>query len=125
MEIGQLVKRAVVTVGPGHTLAEAAQRMTDRNVGAAVVLFDDEGPGIISERDILRAIAGGCDLRSATVGDHMTSKAVVGSSSWDVNRAARTMIAGGFRHLVVVDQGSELGILSIRDLVEVLVPESE
>jgi CBS domain-containing protein len=94
--------------------------MADRNVGAAVVLTDDS-PGILSERDILRAVAAGSDLGSATVSDHMTWNAVVATPGWDVETAARTMIERGFRHLVVVEEGAEVGILSIRDLVGALL----
>ena len=122
MQLGSLVRRAVVTVGPTHTLADAARRMAERNVGAAVVLTDD-APGIISERDLLRAVAGGADLDIATVGEHMTWNAVVATPAWDVETAARTMIERGFRHLVVVQEGAEVGILSIRDLVGALLGE--
>lgn len=125
VEIGELVRRDVVAVGVGHTLDEAARLMTDHNVGAAIVMFDDGGPGIISERDILRAIAKGVDVRTATVAEHMTSTPVTATSTWDVATAARTMVRGGFRHLVVLDDGCEVGILSIRDLVASLVPNGD
>ena len=124
MQIGPLVRRELVTVGPTHTLAQAAKQMTDHKVGCAVVLGDD-APGIISERDILRAIGAGIDPQSATVADHATWNAVSASESWDVSQAARTMIDGGFRHLVVIGDGAtEIGILSIRDLVAALLDGS-
>ena len=124
MHIGELVRRNLVAVGPTHTLAEAASMMVDRNVGSAVVVTD-EAPGIVSERDILRAIASGVDPKTAKVADHMTWNAVSAAPTWDVAQAARTMIAGGFRHLVVVDETREIGILSIRDLVFALFGEHE
>jgi CBS domain-containing protein len=69
-------------------------------------------------------VAQGADLTEATVGDHMTWKAVVATTSWDVETSARTMIEGGFRHLVVVEDGREVGVLSIRDLVLALLERS-
>jgi CBS domain-containing protein len=116
VNVGELVQRQLVTVSPTDSLTETARRMTERNVGCAVVPTD-EGPGIITERDVLRAIASGLDPDSATVGDHMTSRAVVATPSWDLESAARAMLDGGFRHLVVVDRDGEIGILSIRDLM--------
>jgi CBS domain-containing protein len=122
MEIRDLVVRDLVTVGPTHTLAQAATLMNAKRVGSAIVLTD-ETPGIISERDILRAVAEGADLSAATVGDYMTWNAIVATSQWDVMEAARTMQVHGIRHLVVVDGVSahEIGILSIRDLVTAIL----
>jgi CBS domain-containing protein len=116
VEIRELVVRDLVTVGPAHTLVQAAQKMTARRVGAAIVLTD-EGPGILSERDVLRAVAEGADVTTATVGEYMTWNAIVATSTWDTMTAARTMLEHGIRHLVVVDGVEEVGILSIRDLV--------
>ena len=116
MEIRDLVVRDLVVVGPAHTLSQAAQMMTAHRVGSAIVMTD-EGPGILSERDVLRAVAEGADPKVATVGDYMTWNAIVANSSWDTVAAAKTMLENGFRHLVVVDGVAEVGILSIRDLV--------
>ena len=116
MEIRDLVVRDLVTVGPAHTLAQAAKLMNGKRVGSAIVLTD-ESPGILSERDVLRAVAEGVDPNSATVGDYMTWNAIVATSEWDTMEAARTMLEHGFRHLLVLDGSSEVGILSIRDLM--------
>ncbi|MDQ1505707.1 MAG: hypothetical protein QOD57_3434 [Actinomycetota bacterium] len=116
MEIRDLVVRDLVTVGPAHTLAQAAKLMSAKRVGSAIVL-SDESPGILSERDVLRAVADGADPAVATVGDYMTWNAIVATSEWDTMEAARTMLEHGFRHLVVIDGSSEVGILSIRDLM--------
>ena len=116
MEIRELVTRDLVAVGPAHTLAQAAQMMAARGVGSAIVITDD-GPGILSERDLLRAVAEGADPRAAAVADYMTWNAIIANSSWDTVTAAKTMLEHGFRHLVVVDGVEEVGILSIRDLV--------
>jgi CBS domain-containing protein len=92
--------------------------MGAKRVGSAIVLTD-ESPGILSERDVLRAVADGADPTVATVGDYMTWNAIVATSEWDTMEAARTMLEHGFRHLVVIDGASstEVGILSIRDLM--------
>jgi CBS domain-containing protein len=116
MEIRDLVVRDLVTVGPAHTLAQAAKLMNGKRVGSAIVLTE-EAPGILSERDVLRAVAEGADLAVATVGDYMTWNAIVATSEWDTMEAARTMLEHGFRHLVVIDGDHEVGILSIRDLM--------
>jgi len=118
MEIRDLVVRDLVIVGPAHTLAQAAKLMSAKRVGSAIVLTD-ESPGILSERDVLRAVADGADPAVATVADYMTWNAIVATSEWDTLEAARTMLEHGFRHLVVIDGESsqEVGILSIRDLM--------
>lgn len=116
MEIRDLVVRDLVCVGPTHTLAQAAKLMSAKRVGSAIVLTD-EAPGILSERDVLRAVADGADPTVATVGDYMTWNAIVATSEWDTLEAARTMLENGFRHLVVIDGAHEVGILSIRDLM--------
>jgi len=116
MEIRDLVVRDLVTVGPAHTLAQAAKLMSAKRVGSAIVLTE-EAPGILSERDVLRAVADGADPTVATVGDYMTWNAIVATSEWDTMEAARTMLEKGFRHLLVIDGDQQIGILSIRDLM--------
>lgn len=108
----------LVTVGPAHTLREAAEIMTRWRVGAAVVLDPDgAGPGIITERDLLRAVASGVDLDRARVTDHVTRDAVVGVEGSPLQEAAEVMLRGGFRHLIVVEEGgSVVGMLSMRDV---------
>ena len=116
MEIRELVVRDLVTVGPTHTLAQAAKLMNGKRVGSAIVLTE-EAPGILSERDVLRAVAEGVDPEQATVADYMTWNAIDATSELDTMEAARTMLEHGFRHLLVIDGDHEVGILSIRDLM--------
>jgi CBS domain-containing protein len=126
MEVGPLVTRDIVVVGPHHSLSEAARRMNDRGVGSAVVTTDDGRPGIITERDLLKAMAAGVDPDDAVVEDYMTANPITASASWDVRDAARQMLEFGFRHLVVLgDRGEPSGIISIRDLVRVLLDERD
>jgi CBS domain-containing protein len=120
MDVGDVMRRDLVIVGTDTSLRKAAELMTSRKVGSAIVRTDDN-PGIISERDILRAVAEGADPESKTVGDYMTWDAVVAFPSWNLDKAISTMIEGGFRHLIVVDDGIEVGVLSIRDLAAQLV----
>lgn len=124
MEIGPLITQTVVTIGPDHNLGEAARRMVSKRVGSAVVLRQEGQPGIITERDLLRAISDGVDLQTTPVENYMTSEAITASASWEVMEAARRMVDGGFRHLVVLDDmGQVSGMLSIRDLVQALLEE--
>lgn len=108
----------VVTVGPQHTLREAARRMTARSVGAAVVLDEDQpGPGIITERDILQCNGVGQDIDEELVRDHLTAGLVYAADDWSLETAADLMVRGGFRHVIVVEGGDVVGILSMRDIV--------
>jgi len=118
MQVREGMSTVVLTVGPGHTLREAAAAMYERRVGAAVVLDPDGmGPGIITERDVLLSVAGGQDPDAEKVADHLTADLVFASPSWSLEQAAAAMVKGGFRHLVVVDAGETAGILSVRDIV--------
>jgi CBS domain-containing protein len=111
---------AVLTVGPTHTLRQAAKRMAGRKVGAAVVMDPDgNGPGILTERDVLEALAQDQDPDVEVAGDHLTPDAVTATPDWDLQRAAQVMVDGGFRHLVVCEGDDVVGVLSVRDLVRV------
>ena len=124
MDIRSSIRDGVLTIGPQHTIRAAAQAMADRKVGSAVVMTEDGRPAILTERDILRAVAAGVDLDRTPVEEHMTSEPVTASPAWDVVKAADAMIRGSFRHLIVVDSsGSVEGVLSIRDLVAALLSE--
>jgi CBS domain-containing protein len=108
----------VLTVGPGHTLRQAAVLMAERKVGAAVVLDpESEGPGILTERDVLVSVGRGEDPDEERVADHLTAELVFAGPDWSLEQAAVAMVRGGFRHLVVVDGGEISGILSVRDIV--------
>jgi CBS domain-containing protein len=110
----------VLTVGPTHTIRQVADAMAARKVGAAVVLDPDaDGPGILTERDVLQAVAAGQDLDRELAADHLTPEAVVGTPDWDLDKAAAAMVAGGFRHLVICDADDVVGVLSVRDIVRV------
>ena len=108
----------VLTIGPAHTLREAAKRMAERRVGAVVVLDPDhDQPGILTERDVLAAIGAGQDVDVEQVHAHLTSDIVVAAPDWSLEQAATAMTSGGFRHLVVCDGPEVVGMLSVRDIV--------
>jgi CBS domain-containing protein len=118
MQVRDGMSSMVLTVGPGHTLRAAAKLMSERHVGAAVVLDpDSQGPGILTERDVLDAIGKGQDPDAELVGEHLTSDVVYASPEWSLEEAAVAMVRGGFRHLIVCEQGEILGVLSVRDVV--------
>jgi CBS domain-containing protein len=118
MQVRDGMSSMVLTVGPGHTLRAAATMMTERRVGAAVVLDPEApGPSIITERDILISIGSGQDPDAEKVADHQASNLVFASPDWSLEDAAAQMVRGKFRHLVVVDNGEMTGILSVRDIV--------
>ncbi len=121
MRVRECMTTDVVTVGSAHTLRQAARIMADRRVGSAVVLDGDRGePGILTERDLIRAVAEGVDAGNATVGEHLSSDFVVGSPDWSVEQAAQALVGQGFRHLVVCNDHEVIGILSVRDVVATL-----
>ena len=118
MQVRQGMSPAVLSVGPSHTLRAVARLMSERNVGAAVVMDPDGyGPGIITERDILLSLGAGQDVDEESVGEHLTRDVVFAAPDWSLEEAAAAMLRGGFRHLIVLEQGEIVGILSVRDVV--------
>jgi signal-transduction protein with cAMP-binding, CBS, and nucleotidyltransferase domain len=112
------MSEVVLTVGPSHTLREAARMMVDKGVGAAIV-NDDElpVPCVVTERDILNALGRDEDPDSELVSEHMSEGVVAASPDWSLEHAASEMSMRGIRHLVVFEEGELIGILSIRDIV--------
>jgi CBS domain-containing protein len=108
----------VLTIGPTHTLRQAARMMSARQVGAAVVVDPEHaGVGILTERDILNSVAAGEDPDAELAAQHRTDDLVYAAAEWTLEAAALAMIRGGFRHLVVVDGNEVAGLLSMRDIV--------
>jgi len=118
MQVRDGMSTVVLTVGPHHTLREAARLMADRKVGAAVVIDPDSpGPGIITERDLMESVGRGQDPDTERVGNHLTASLVFAAPDWSLEEAAVAMVRGGFRHLVVTEGGDIAGVLSVRDVV--------
>ena len=116
--IGDLMTTDVLTVAPEDTLGEAAAKMTDRGVGAVVVSDFGRMIGILSERDIMRAVADRIHSSEARVREWMTADPITATTDTSIEDAARTMFDNGFRHLPVVEGERAVGIVSLRDLAE-------
>jgi CBS domain-containing protein len=124
MQVRSGMSTSVVTVAPGCTLHDAAAAMADRKVGAAVVIDPEApGPGIITERDVLMSVGAGQDPNNEVVSDHLSPELTFAAPDWSLERAAEAMVRGGFRHLVVVDGGEMVGVLSMRDIVRCWVQD--
>jgi CBS domain-containing protein len=118
MHVWEGMSETVLTIGPQHTLREAARLMSERRVGAAIVIDPDgHGPGIITERDILHSIAAGQNPDTELVAEHLTGEVVFAAPDWSLEEAAAAMVRGGFRHLIVLDHGDTTGVISVRDIV--------
>src|SRR5438046_1267738 len=118
MQVREGMTATVLTVGPDHTLRAVARLMGKRGVGAAVVMDPDaNGPGIITERDVLSSLGEGQDPDVEIVAEHLTRDVVFAAPEWSLEEAAAAMVRGGFRHLIVVERGETVGILSVRDVV--------
>ncbi len=124
MEVREGMSDLVLTVGLGHSLRDAARMMSERRVGAAVVL-DEESPGprIISERDVLISIGRGEDPDQERVADHMSGSVITASPDWSLERAASEMASRRIRHLVIVEGAEVVGMLSMRDIMRVWTQE--
>ncbi|MFD7662289.1 cyclic nucleotide-binding/CBS domain-containing protein [Streptomyces sp. NPDC059788] len=118
MYVRNAMSTVVLTIGPAHTLRQAAHLMAARRVGAAVVLdTDTSGLGILTERDILNSLGAGEDPDQETAQAHTTSDVVFAAPGWTLDEAAAAMVHGGFRHLIVLDDLEPVGIVSVRDII--------
>jgi signal-transduction protein with cAMP-binding, CBS, and nucleotidyltransferase domain len=124
MQVRDGMSEVVLSVGPSHTLRQAAERMVEKKTGAALVADDEQpGPCIVTERDILISLGRGEDPDAERVLDHMSEGVVAAEPDWSLERAAAEMSKRGIRHLVVFEGGDVAGILSIRDIVRVWTSE--
>ncbi|MET9802340.1 CBS domain-containing protein [Streptomyces sp. NPDC006368] len=123
MLVRDAMSTVVLTIGPAHTLRQAAALMAARRVGAAVVLdHDTSGLGILTERDILVSIGAGQNPDLETAGAHTTTDVVFAAPGWTLEDAADAMSHGGFRHLIVLDGHGPVGIVSVRDIIRCWAP---
>ncbi|MFF1296432.1 MULTISPECIES: cyclic nucleotide-binding/CBS domain-containing protein [unclassified Streptomyces] len=123
MLVRDAMSTVVLTIGPAHTLRQAAALMSARRVGAAVIHDPDAGGiGILTERDVLNAVGLGQSPDTERVHDHTTTDVVFATPSWTLEEAARAMTHGGFRHLIVLDHGEPVGIVSVRDIIRCWAP---
>lgn len=118
MQVRDGMSEITLTVGPSHTLREAAQKMVEKGTGAALV-FDDElpTPSVVTERDLLISIARDQDPDAEKVADHMSEGVLTAAPDWSLERAAAEMSRRNVRHLVVFEGPEAIGVLSMRDIV--------
>jgi CBS domain-containing protein len=121
--LGELMSRDVIGVAPEDTLGEAAQRMSEQEVGSAVVLEHGRLIGILTERDLLKAVAGRVHSSEARVREWMTEDPITASEDMSAAEALETMMEHGFRHLPVVQGERTIGVVSIRDVMTAGVRE--
>ena len=124
MQVRDGMSEVVLSVGPSHTLREAAAKMVEKKTGAALVI-DDESPAarIITERDVLLSIGRGESPDDEKVADHMSESVIAAAPDWSLERAAAEMSRRNIRHLVVYDGPELVGVLSMRDIVRVWTSE--
>jgi CBS domain-containing protein len=115
--LSELMTGAVVSVAPEDTLGEAAERMAEDGVGSAVVLDSGRLIGILTERDLLRAVAGRVHTSEARVREWMTVDPITATEETSADEAMRTMLEQGFRHLPVIEEGRTIGVVSLRELM--------
>jgi CBS domain-containing protein len=121
MKLGALVGGSATVVGPEATLGDAAEALVANGVGSLGVVSDRSLVGIITERDLVRAVAEGADPEQETVGTWMAEAPDTFSPDVDVDEAARWLLEVGYRHMPVMSDGELLGIVSIRDILWAMV----
>lgn len=118
MRVSEGMSEVVLTVGPDQPLRDVARLMVQHSVGAAIIIDPEaHGPAIVTERDILGAYAEERVTGDDPVRNYATERLVFAAPDWSLERAADEMVHGGFRHLIVVESGEIVGVLSIRDIV--------
>jgi signal-transduction protein with cAMP-binding, CBS, and nucleotidyltransferase domain len=118
MQVKDGMSEVSLTVGPTHTLREAARMMVEKGTGAALVNDADlPTPSIVTERDLLISVARGESPDEERVGEHMSERVIAAAPDWSLERAAAEMSRRNVRHLVVFAGGDAVGVLSMRDIV--------
>ncbi|HUG64057.1 MAG TPA: CBS domain-containing protein [Gaiellaceae bacterium] len=120
--VSEHMTRSLLTVSAEATLGDAAAAMAERGVGAVVVLEGESIAAILTERDVMKAVAAGKD-GSAPVTEWMTRHPDTIEPDDTTDHAASLMIHGGFRHLPVIEDGNVVGIVSIRDLMRLALDD--
>ena len=114
--VGEIMTSDVLTVEPSDTIGETAQKMVERGVSSAVVSDYGNLVGIVTERDLTRAVAGRVHSSEARVREWMTSDPITLAPDATAEEAAKIMLDNGFRHVPIVHDGRAVGIVSIRDV---------
>ena len=122
--VGDLMTSDVLWVDPADTIGETAQKMVERGVSSAVVSDYGNLIGIVTERDLTRAVAGRVHSSEARVREWMTPDPITLSRDASAAEAAKIMLENGFRHVPIVEEGRPVGIVSIRDVARWSTEES-
>jgi signal-transduction protein with cAMP-binding, CBS, and nucleotidyltransferase domain len=118
MQVRDGMSEITLTVGPSHTLREAATKMVEKGTGAALVIDGEmPTPSVVTERDLLISVAKGQDPDKERVANHMSEGVLSAAPDWSLERAAAEMSRRNVRHLVVFEEGEPIGVLSMRDIV--------
>jgi len=118
MQVRDGMSEITLTVGPSHTLRDAAEKMVEKGTGAALVIDAElPTPSVVTERDLLISVARGQDPGLERVADHMSEGVLTAAPDWSLERAAAEMSRRNVRHLVVFEEGDPIGVLSMRDIV--------
>jgi CBS domain-containing protein len=120
MNVGELMSKPVCSVDPESSLAEASTVMGERHVGSALVLEGGRLIGILTERDVVRAMSSSFDAPNRPVIEWMTKRPTTIGADTPVKEALRIMVEGGFRHLPVMESEEVAGMLSMRDIARAL-----
>jgi CBS domain-containing protein len=121
MKLGSLVGGAATIIGPEASLADAAEALVEGGLGSLGVVSDRQLVGIITERDIVRAVAEGADPEEEVVSKWMADAPDTFSPDVDVKEAAAWLLEVGYRHMPVMADGELLGIVSIRDILWAII----
>lgn len=125
MTLRDLVSGSPFICGPDTTLAELARGLAARGHGSAAVIDGRDLVGIITERDLIRSVAAGLDLDATTVRSQMAADPDVFEPDTDVFEAGEFLLEAGYRHLPVVEHGTLLGVVSLRDLLAAVLASTE
>jgi CBS domain-containing protein len=117
VKLGALVGGSATVIGPEATLGDVAEALVSDDLGSLGVVADRQLVGIITERDLVRALADGADPEVEVVADWMADSPDTFSPDVDVEDAARWLLEVGYRHMPVMAEGELLGIVSIRDIL--------
>jgi signal-transduction protein with cAMP-binding, CBS, and nucleotidyltransferase domain len=118
MQVRDGMSEITLTVGPSHSLRDAATKMVEKGTGAALVIDGEmPTPSVVTERDLLISVAQGQNPDHEKVADHMSEGVLTAAPEWSLERAAAEMSRRNVRHLVVFEEGEPIGVLSMRDIV--------
>lgn len=117
---GDLMFRSFVSAAPEDTLGELAERLAEADAGSALVVEFGRLTGILTSRDIVRAVAGRVHPSEGRVREWMSAVPVTAGPDLPADEAARLMVKGGFHHLPVTDDGRPVGVVGLRSVVGVL-----